>query len=383
MFRYVTIITQAPIYVYFWLFSLLTTCRAGQGKYYIMPRLSLWKPEKGNDFHFMDRLIREQFMVGGTAVLVHKYLQPADQGIKNDATQPNYAADDILDETKIQDLLLLENRDRIYDKDVYELRGVYNVGDQDFDLTQFGLFLSADTIYVTFHINDMVERMGRKLMAGDVLELPHVRDDLLLDQSKPAVNKFYVIQDASRAAEGFSQTWYPHIWRIKASPMTDAQEYRDILQNKTDDGVDTLKDALSTYQRELQISNAIVEQGERLAPTILDSTDNLVGNHLKNFQSNALGSYNHGEQIDSGLSFPLAPVQGDFFLRTDYTPNALFVYRGTRWQRVSIQEGAQDIRDRNLNGAPFINNNSTTVIGNKEMPERQALSQVIKPKTDV
>ena len=348
-----------------------------------MPRLSLWKPEKGNDFHFMDRLIREQFMVGGTAVLVHKYLQPADQGIKNDATQPNYAADDILDETKIQDLLLLENRDRIYDKDVYELRGVYNVGDQDFDLTQFGLFLSADTIYVTFHINDMVERMGRKLMAGDVLELPHVRDDLLLDQSKPAVNKFYVIQDASRAAEGFSQTWYPHIWRIKASPMTDAQEYRDILQNKTDDGVDTLKDALSTYQRELQISNAIVEQGERLAPTILDSTDNLVGNHLKNFQSNALGSYNHGEQIDSGLSFPLAPVQGDFFLRTDYTPNALFVYRGTRWQRVSIQEGAQDIRDRNLNGAPFINNNSTTVIGNKEMPERQALSQVIKPKTDV
>lgn len=348
-----------------------------------MPRLSLWKPEKGNDFHFMDRLIREQFMVGGTAVLVHKYLQPADQGIKNDATQPNYAADDVLDETKIQDLLLLENRDRVYDKDIYELRGVYNVGDQDFDLTQFGLFLSADTIYVTFHINDMVERMGRKLMAGDVLELPHVRDDLLLDQSKPAVNKFYVIQDASRAAEGFSQTWYPHIWRIKASPMTDAQEYRDILQNKTDDGVDTLKDALSTYQRELEISNAIVEQGERLAPTILDSTDNLVGNHLKNFQSNALGGYNHGEQIDSGLSFPLAPVQGDFFLRTDYTPNALFVYRGTRWQRVSIQEGAQDIRDRNLNGAPFINNNSTTVIGNKEMPERQALSQVIKPKTDV
>jgi len=330
----------------------------------------------------MDKVIREQFLVGGTAVLVHKYLKPADQGDKSDATQPHYAADDMLDETKIQDLLFLENRDRIYDPDVYELRGVYNVGDQDFDLTQFGLFLSADTIFVSFHTNDMVERMGRKLMAGDVIELPHVRDDLLLDQTKPAVNKFYVVQDASRAAEGFSQTWYPHIWRIKASPMTDAQEYRDILQQKADNGVDTLKDALSTYQRELQISNSIVEQGERLAPTLLDETKNIIQDTTKNYQRSDYEKYNHGEPIPTGLSFPLTPHQGDFFMRTDYTPNALFVYRGTRWQRVSVQDGPIDVRDRVLNAAPFINNNNTTVIGNKEMPEKQALSQVIRPKAD-
>lgn len=347
-----------------------------------MPRLSLWKNEKTNDFHFMDRLIREQFFVGGTAVLVHKYLQPADQGASDDPTKPNYAADDILNETKIQDLLFLENRDRIYDPDVYELRGVYNVGDQDFDLTQFGLFLSADTIFVSFHINDMIERMGRKLMAGDVIELPHVRDDLLLDQSKPAVNKFYVIQDASRAAEGFSPTWYPHIWRIKASPMTDAQEYRDILQQKADNGVDTLKEALSTYQTELKISNAIVERGEQLAPSLLDDEDNLISKTSKSYQRNENPTYNHGEVLDSGLSFPLNPAQGDFFLRTDYNPATLFVYRGTRWQRVQTGEGLADVKDRVLNAAPFINNTNTTVIGNQEMPERQSLSQVIRPKTD-
>lgn len=347
-----------------------------------MPRLSLWKNEKTNDFHFMDKVIREQFLVGGTGVLVHKYLKPADQGPSDDVTKPHYAANDILNETKIQDLLFLENRDRIYDPDVYELRGVYNVGDQDFDLTQFGLFLSADTIFVSFHINDMIERMGRKLMAGDVIELPHVRDDLLLDQSKPAVNKFYVVQDASRAAEGFSQTWYPHIWRIKASPMTDAQEYRDILRNKADNGVDTLKDALSTYQRELEISNSIVEQGERLAPTVLDETANIIGDTTKKYQKSDYETYNHGEPISSGLSFPLTPRQGDFFMRVDYTPHALFVYRGTRWQRVSVQDGPIDVRDRVLNAAPFINNTATTVIGNQEMPEKQALSQVIRPKAN-
>jgi len=347
-----------------------------------MPRLSLWKPEKTNDYHFMDRLIREQFLVGGTGVLIHKYLQPADQGASTDPTKPNYKADDILNETKIQDLLFLENRDRIYDPDIYELRGVYNVGDQDFDLTQFGLFLSADTIYISFHTNDMVDRMGRKLMAGDVIELPHIRDDLLLDESKPAINKFYVIQDASRAAEGFSQTWYPHIWRIKASPMTDAQEYRDILSQTSDNGVDTLKDALSTYQKELEISNAIIRRGEQLAPTILDDGSNILQDTTKAYQADADPTYNHGESLNSGLSFPLNPHQGDFFLRTDYTPAALFAYRGTRWQRITTQNGPVNLQDQVLNGASFINNNAVTVIGNQEVPERQALSQIVRPKTD-
>lgn len=348
-----------------------------------MPRLSLWKNEKTNDFHFMDRVIREQFMVGGTGVLVHKYLQPADQGASTDVTKPNYKAEDILNETKIQDLLFLENRDRIYDPDIYELRGVYNVGDQDFDLTQFGLFLSADTIFITFHTNDMVDRMGRKLMAGDVIELPHVRDDLLLDQTKPAINKFYVVQDASRAAEGFSQTWYPHIWRIKASPMTDAQEYRDILQQKSDNGVDTLKDALSTYQKELQISNAIIAQGEALAPNLLDDQSNLIGQPIKQYQADEDHVYNHGEDLQSGLSFPLNPHQGDFFLRTDYNPPSLFAFRGTRWQRIDMGNGVKDVQNRVLNAVPFINNPNITVVGNKEVPERQALSQIILPKADV
>ena len=43
-----------------------------------MPRLSLYRPEKGPDFKFLDRVINEQFQVGGTDVFVHKYLGPVD-----------------------------------------------------------------------------------------------------------------------------------------------------------------------------------------------------------------------------------------------------------------------------------------------------------------
>mgnify|MGYP003313706363 CR=1 FL=1 len=38
-----------------------------------------------------------------------------------------------------------------------------------------------------FNMNEMVEIMGRRLMPGDVLELPHLRDQLLLNANKNAI----------------------------------------------------------------------------------------------------------------------------------------------------------------------------------------------------
>ena len=110
------------------------------------------------------------------------------------------------------------------------MRGVYNAQDIDFDLSQFGLFLNNDTLFITFHYNAMIDTIGRKLMSGDVLELPNLKDYHPLDTDIPrALPKYYVIQDASFASEGFSQTWLPHLWRVKATPLVGAQEYNDIL----------------------------------------------------------------------------------------------------------------------------------------------------------
>ena len=53
-----------------------------------MPRLSLWKPQKGNDYKMIDRVIREHFNVGGTGVFIHKYLGPHAQANSTDPTQP-------------------------------------------------------------------------------------------------------------------------------------------------------------------------------------------------------------------------------------------------------------------------------------------------------
>jgi hypothetical protein len=259
----------------------------------------------------MDRIVSEQLTVGGTDLYIHKYVGPDAQTPSIDYTQPQYLTPD---PTQIQDLLFLENRDRKYDPNIYRLRGHYNVQNLDFDLSQFGLFLSNDIIFITVHYNDMIDIIGRKLMVGDVLELPHLLDYNPLKETIPvALKRFYQITDSNFASEGFSQTWYPHLWRIKCEPLVDSEEFSNILKepinqdnylgdwdpNKgyppgyvisygdknyisiTDvppgknppdpaywqlDTNQNLKDILSTYNKNIEINNAQLEEAKRIVP---------------------------------------------------------------------------------------------------------------------
>ena len=52
-----------------------------------MPRLSLYRPEKGNDYKFIDRQSSEMFQVGGTDVYLHKYIGTDDGTTVKDITQ--------------------------------------------------------------------------------------------------------------------------------------------------------------------------------------------------------------------------------------------------------------------------------------------------------
>ena len=192
-----------------------------------MPKLSLWRTQKSNDYRFFDKTIKEMYTVGATDLYIHKYIG-SNNPPNDDLTTPVY---DKLDPTNIQDLMWLENRDRKYDSSIYRLRGHYNVSNIDFDLSQFGLFLSNDIIFITVHYNDMIDILGRKLMVGDVLELPHLIDYHPLNETIPVgLRRFYQVTDGNFASEGFSQTWFPHMWRLKAEPLVDSQEFADILR---------------------------------------------------------------------------------------------------------------------------------------------------------
>lgn len=391
----------------------------------IIPRLSLYKPERGNDYEFLDRQIGEMFTVGGTDINIHKYIGP-NNPLEDDATAvtPIY---DTVKETNIQDLLFLENRDRKYDKDIYTIRGIYNVQDIDFDLSQFGLFLSNDTLFLTVHIRNFVKTIGRKPISGDVLEFPHLKDEYALNDYSVALKRFYVIEDVNRAAEGFSQTWWPHLYRLKLKKIYDGQEYAEILDLPADeenpDG-ETLRDFLSTYEREMQINAAVVAQAEADSPksgfttshfyTVSRNDDGTVAlqtadqetidasgisvtadDIIKNPEREGYTGYllNYGDEsgitpngapYGFGIQFPRNNFAGDYFLRTDFFPNRLFRYDGTRWIKVedNLRMTLSNTLDRFTQKSSFINNNNTNVINGKVVEERQSLSKALRPKAD-
>lgn len=450
-----------------------------------MARLSLWKDGKhSNDYKFFDRRISEMFTVGGTGILCHKYLGPIAQGaqitttgvstvntdvltvsntgnvnlgdtitcsnvptnakviaknattitlsanitaniasgttvgVSQYASQPSYTNQS---EKNIQDLLWLENRDRKYDTDVYKMRGIYQRQDQDFDLSQFGLFLQTGTIFMVFHLRDMVDLIGRKLMNGDVLELQHLTDYDALDQDVPAaLKRYYVVGDASFASEGFTPTWWPHLWRVKLNPLVDSQEYKDILNNITVGNNNTpISQILSNYDKNIQVNDAVIREGEanvplsgydtsslyvqpesippqplRTADDVVDKADEIHDTADEGLLTaqDVPYAYLSGDKVapnavamGMGIQFPQNALSGEFFLRTDYLPNRVFRYDGKRWvaindvQRTSLTQGANNQTQLgtfvNASGS-FVNADGNTV------NVKQSLSKALTPKAD-
>jgi len=385
-----------------------------------LPRLSLYKPEKGKDYSFLDRQILEMFTIGGTDVFVHKYLGP-NNPLAADATadQPTYAGG--VSASNIQDMLFLENRDRKYDTSIYEMRGIYNIQDIDFDLSAFGMFLQNDTVFMTVHINSSVKTLGRKPMNGDVIELPHLKDEYALDNNTMALKRFYVIDDINRAAEGFSPTWYPHLYRLKLKSLVDSQEFKEVLNLPAEEGSDTtLRDLLSTYETEMQINNAVVAQAESdaaksgfdishyytlatnadgsVALQTADETDLDASNislsadeiadrpNRAGYQGYLLGTGEspNGAAFGQGIGFPATREDGDYFLRTDMSPKRLFKYDGTRWLKVQddVRVTLSNTSTRNTQKGTFVNNTATSQIAGETVTERQGLSKALRPKAD-
>jgi hypothetical protein len=384
-----------------------------------MPRLSLYRTERGNDYEFIDRTIEEQFTVGGTDLSVYKYLGPEITANENaTADQPQY---DVVKETNIQDLLFLENRDRKYDQDIYKMRGIYNIQDIDFNLSQFGLFLSNDTLFLTVHIRSSIKTLGRKVIPGDVIELPHLRDEYALNDFDFSLKRFYVVEDVNRAAEGFSPTWYPHLYRLKLKQIYDGQEYKDILDLPASDDTDiTLREVLSTYEKEMQINSAVVAQSEidslrsgfeirhyysvnkaedgRIVIKTADNTQldasNITSNSSDILEPPSRLGYSgyllgfsdapNGAPFGTGIQFPRDNQAGDFFLRTDFFPNRMFRYDGVKWNRLydDVRMILSNVEERQTQKTSFFNNNNTNTINGEVVEERQSITRALRPRAD-
>ena len=133
----------------------------------------------------------------------------------------------------------------------------------------------------------------------------------------------------------------------------------------------TLRELLSTHNKELEINDQVVAQAEADAPKsgyetrqfytlavdsvgkpvlkTADATDMdaSVASNIRASQVNSIpertgytgylvgdGFPVNGYEFGFGIQFPATAVQDDFFLRTDFLPNRLFRFDSTRWIKV-------------------------------------------------
>ena len=179
-----------------------------------------------------------------------------------------------------------------------------------------------------------------------------------------------------------------------------------------EEGADnTLRDLLSTYDKEMQINNAVVNQAEADAPQsgydtshyfslALDANGNTALVDTNNdgipdtMQSPNRSGYNgyllgdgipvNGAAFGHGIQFPSVTEEGDYFLRTDFLPNRLFRFDGTRWvkQEDDVRTTMTNTATRDTQKGTFVNNTTTSTIAGETIIERQSLSKALRPKAD-
>ena len=91
---------------------------------------------------------------------------------------------------------------------------------------------------------------------------------------------------------------------------------------------------------------------------------------------------NGSKPVNMGTSWPPSPLNGDYFLRTDWAPPQLFNYQNGVWTWIQT-----DFRNQWLPAndtlVSFINNKNITTLSNGTiLPEQQNLRTAVRPKLD-
>jgi hypothetical protein len=205
--------------------------------------------------------------------------------------------------------------------------------------------------------------------------------------------------------------------RAKCKPILDSQEFKEIFDKDSGEGTgSTIRDVLSTYEKEMQINEAVLNQANEditgdpnqpvisgydtkqyfVVPTDAEGNVNINDDGssrptLKTPTQNFYVGYLTGDGVPPngalygfGAQFPQAASDGEFYLRTDYLPNRLFRYNGSRWVKVEDGVRVEPMTSDNARSqlGTFVNNTNKNTINGKEVDERQALSQSLKPKAD-
>lgn len=337
------------------------------------------------DEQLIDSLVEEQFLIGGVDIFVYPYIGPTGNVGSTDETKPDYTVKDAAI-TDLGNYVWGETAEREYSKDAIILPMTYQQEDAAFQMMIPGLFL-FDTMPIEIPYNLMLKRVGRRIMQGDVIEMPHYRDENILD-SDNVVNRFYTVQDSFFAAEGYSAIYTRHIWKLRLVPLTDSPEFADLLGDPNDD--ESLASQLSSAQKELEIMDIIIGQASKEVPFLHWDNENNFTNTDETGETSIRGTHDNNREglpptdYTEVLEFPVSPTDGEWVLRVDMKVPLFYQYvESTTTWRQFVYGGRQPWVGPDITQSDLLNNTDTYTDSNGNVkPSRQNIHDVIKPDID-
>lgn len=135
----------------------------------------------------------------------------------------NYEATEI---NNIQDKILMENRDRSYDKEPVLIKGYYDLLEVQTELSRFGIELPSQIYNFQISFTSCVANIGRPLVIGDLIRLP---SETQYSASMTPVYKWLEVTDVTWASNGYTPSWVPLLLKVTAQPAYASEETQDIF----------------------------------------------------------------------------------------------------------------------------------------------------------
>jgi len=287
---------------------------------------------------FAREVIEVAFQMGGIYCHVYRYQGVFEQkrdelNIMHDEEGTTKEVLDVNSFLGVQDPILGENRDRAYDfNEIPRLKGIYQISQSELELLRFG-FRSNETLSMEFHQGQVEKELGRRFRIGDVIELPHLRE---VGQDGRVANRWFEVKDLSWSPGGYDPTYQRHVVGVILQPLRHQQEFLDLFNNVIDEYGKTLAEQTSNEKQMLAITEQIQKKaGEHAYTTWHDTTIMWFDpDHpsRKPYRWTDDVKPDNGEPVQQGQSFPGGGTPGDWYLRTDFTPNRLYRLQEGKWK---------------------------------------------------
>lgn len=340
----------------------------------------LYRKYRDKTFNYIDNVTKTFYEMGGGLVHVYPLLGTYDNS-------GNFKPIEDENGINVGDSILNENNKRKYSHTTYELYMITNINPPNFSFNFSGInIVDTTTAEFSIHYNSMIAALNRKIIVGDVFEIPWQRDMDVLGKNR-AQSKFMVVTESAREESGWGPNYHFYTWKIKAKPITDSPEYSDLFNNEDpiQGGEDGFYEDLGSINGGGGMDKGASQDDELqdIVDDILDETEGEDGSEDNNWETTGVSYrlYNEHnvfmkindkyyigdrpnivgidgipaektcEEVKYGENFPKDMPEDSYFLRTDYLPPRLYkrVYDKTITTYINLVYGDLKLYNAILN----------------------------------